>query len=242
MRIAPYNFTMSLPPNRALLLSLALHLGVLALVTLPDDFSNSPVIPTVSLRGVLLPATQVTPAEKRLPAVLPGVLPRLMAPSASRQSVPPPPAAADADFAVLPAPTLAQPAHAPGSAGVSPAQEYGALTPDVLVAQTANPPAPPDPAGLRQFRLALAGAAREFRRYPEAARRAGLSGTAEVRIAVAAGGLARRAELARSSGNATLDQAALEMLRQALDRAVLPASLRAQSFTVLLPVLFEVAE
>ena len=236
MLIAPYNFTMSLPPNQALLLSLALHLGVLVLVTLPDDFTRSPVIPTVSLRGILLPATQVASAEKRQPTVVP----RLMAPSASRQPIPPPPAAAD--FAVLPAPTLVQPANVTGSAGVSAAQDAGASIPVVPAAETANPPAAPDQAGLRQFRLSLAGEARRFRNYPEAARRAGLSGTAEVRIAVEAGGLARRAELARSSGDALLDQAALEMLRQALTRAVLPVSLRGQSFAVLLPVVFEVAE
>jgi protein TonB len=100
----------------------------------------------------------------------------------------------------------------------------------------------PDPAGLRQFRLALAGEARRFRRYPDAARRAGLAGTAEVRVAVEAGGLNRSANIARSSGHALLDTAALEMLQQAASQVALPESLRGQRFTVLLPVVFEVAE
>ena len=97
-------------------------------------------------------------------------------------------------------------------------------------------------AGLRQFRLALAGEARRFRRYPEAARRDGLSGTAEVRITVETGLPARRVELSRSSDYAVLDAAALEMLRQAVRRVELPESLRGQSFAVSLPVVFEVEE
>lgn len=99
----------------------------------------------------------------------------------------------------------------------------------------------PDAAGLRQYRLALAGEARRFRNYPEAARRAGLAGTAEVRVGVAAGA-PRQTELARSSGHAMLDVAAVEMLRAAAARAALPESLRGQTFAVLLPVVFSVEE
>ncbi|MDI6747910.1 MAG: TonB family protein [Rhodocyclaceae bacterium] len=97
-------------------------------------------------------------------------------------------------------------------------------------------------AGLRQFRMALAGEARRFRRYPEAARRDGLTGTAEVRITVETGLPARRVDLGRSSGHAVLDAAAVEMLRQAVTRVELPESLRGQSFAVSLPVVFEVEE
>jgi protein TonB len=100
----------------------------------------------------------------------------------------------------------------------------------------------PSESGLRQYRLALATEARRFRRYPEAARRAGLAGTAEVRVTVMAGGTQRVAELNRSSGHAALDAAALEMLRQAARQTALPESLREQNFSVLLPVLFEVEE
>lgn len=100
----------------------------------------------------------------------------------------------------------------------------------------------PDAAGLRQYRLALAGEAKRFRRYPEMARRTGLSGTAEVRVVVTAAGGGRQTALNRSSGHASLDAAALEMLRQAVERAELPASLRGQNFAVLLPVVFEVEE
>ncbi len=97
-------------------------------------------------------------------------------------------------------------------------------------------------AGLRQFRLALAGEARRFRSYPSAARLEELTGTAEVRVSVESGGMTRRVELSRSSGHGALDKAALEMLRQAVVRVELPESLRGRGFAVLLPVVFEVEE
>jgi protein TonB len=100
----------------------------------------------------------------------------------------------------------------------------------------------PDAAGLRQYRLALASEARRYKRYPEAARRAGLAGTVEVRIKVATSGAAPQTELTRSSGVAQLDAAALEMLHRAAERTVLPEVLRNRPFAVLLPVVFEVAE
>jgi protein TonB len=100
----------------------------------------------------------------------------------------------------------------------------------------------PDAAGLRQYRLALAGEARRFRRYPDAARHEGITGTAEVRVMVGIAGVARQVDLARSSGHAALDAAALEMLRQAAGRTLLPESLRGQEFAVLLPVVFEVED
>lgn len=117
---------------------------------------------------------------------------------------------------------------------------HGAPASVALVERSA--PSGADADGIRQFRLALAGEARRFRRYPERARREGLSGTAEVRIAVDSGGGTRTAALSRSSGYATLDEVALEMLRKAALRAELPAALRGQSFAVLLPVVFEVEE
>jgi protein TonB len=96
--------------------------------------------------------------------------------------------------------------------------------------------------GIRQFRLALAIEARRYRRYPEMARRAGLAGTADVRVSIDAAGSGRQVELGHTSGNPTLDAAALEMMRLAVQRAVLPDSLRGQSFAVLLPVVFEIEQ
>lgn len=136
---------------------------------------------------------------------------------------------------ILPAATRpAEPAGVP--------QDDSTTGPVTVAIAPAAVPEGPDAAGLRQYRLALAGEARRYRSYPEAARRAGLSGVAEVRIVVEADGAARSAQLSRSSGHALLDAAALEMLGKAAPRASLPDSLRGQNFAVLLPVVFEVEE
>jgi protein TonB len=146
----------------------------------------------------------------------------------------------EARGAVSPAPSFVEertiPREPAGGVAVSRARQE-----PVTVALAAPTEHGPDAAGLRQYRLALAGEARRFRSYPEAARREGVAGTAEVRVSVTAG-TQRQAELARSSGHAVLDTAALEMLRAAAARAVLPDSLRGQEFAVLLPVVFEVEE
>lgn len=112
----------------------------------------------------------------------------------------------------------------------------------VAIASQPSATSGPDANGLRQYRMALASEARRWRRYPEAARRGELTGTAEVRVAIEAGGAARRAELSRSSGHAALDDAALEMLQMAVARAELPPSLNGLNFAVLLPVVFAVED
>jgi protein TonB len=55
-------------------------------------------------------------------------------------------------------------------------------------------------------------------------------------------GRAPVARLAKSSGHAALDAAALDMMRQAAPRARVPESLRGRSFAVSLPVVFDLDE
>ena len=95
-----------------------------------------------------------------------------------------------------------------------------------------------DADGLRQYRLALAREARRFKRYPERALLAGIGGTAEVRVEQAAGALPV-ARLAHSSGDEALDAAALNMMREAAPRTLIPEPLRGRSFSVSLPVIFD---
>ncbi|HZV55530.1 MAG TPA: TonB family protein [Rhodocyclaceae bacterium] len=92
------------------------------------------------------------------------------------------------------------------------------------------------------YRLALAREARRHKRYPVQAIDAGWGGTAEVRVAVRADGVAQSAALEKSSGHAVLDDAALDMLRHALTATPVPPALRGQAFAVNLPVVFELPE
>jgi periplasmic protein TonB len=99
-----------------------------------------------------------------------------------------------------------------------------------------------DPDGLRSYRLALARAAGRYKRYPVQAIEVGWAGTVEVRVIARADGVTRAAELAKSSGHAVLDEAALEMLRRALPTTPLPPTLQGQAFAISLPVLFELPD
>lgn len=97
-----------------------------------------------------------------------------------------------------------------------------------------------DPDALREYRFALARAV--TRHYPPLARRQGLSGTAEVRLTVAAGGAQRAVALKRSSGHGVLDAEAQAMISGAAERAPIPERLRGREFAVDLPVRFELHE
>lgn len=232
---------------RALVGSVALHVMAFGMLLPPSGGEGGQLPPDRVLQGHLV--LPVLPEQMPPPALpVPHTIPRA--------AHPPPVVAASARTSAEVAVRRAEPAHAvpPASTfepvpqnrqdtepgGVPVAQENSAPATVAMLEQPAT--TGPDAVGLRQFRLALAGEARRFRRYPDAARREGLAGTAEIRIAVAAGGTDRQAELARSSGHTVLDVAALEMLRQAAAHTQLPESLRSQRFAVMLPVVFAVED
>jgi protein TonB len=216
-------------PWRALAWSLGAHaLVLLALApTLPVGEAGMPPAQRLlaQLRSAPVPSLAVPP------------VPTFSAPLKSTKSATAPTLTAQTKSAVTGAPIPTSPSVVAGGEPVA----------TVVAAPSVALPAPaelsaPDAAGLRQYRLALASEARRYRRYPEAARRAGLAGTAEVRVSIAASGVAAQTELTRSSGHAQLDTAAVEMLRLAAERTALPEALRHRQFAVLLPVVFEVEE
>lgn len=222
-------------PLRALVWSLGLHALVLGLWSGALPFESAGIAPAEPLqasvraqpKAVAMVAVATAPVPARSPQPRLAPKPVLAAPDA-----------------VSPAPTFSATARqepvVPAFAGGVPSARVETKVVTVALADQRETRGP-DAAGLRQYRLALAGEARRYRNYPEAARREGMAGTAEVRVSVGAG-IARQTELVRSSGYETLDSAALEMLRAAAARTLLPESLRGQEFAVLLPVVFEVEE
>lgn len=225
-------------PLRALAWSVGLHALVLGLWSGGLPHENAGIVPAEPLQASL----------RALPEAV--VVAAVPVPSSSRPSQSPQPhripkpvlAVPDA---VSPAPTFSAAARqepfVPASSGGAPPSPRGETKVVTVALADVRETRGPDAAGLRQYRLALAGEARRYRNYPEAAQRAGMAGTAEVRVSVSAG-IAWQTELARSSGYETLDSAALDMLRAAAARTLLPESLRGQEFAVLLPVVFEVEE
>lgn len=243
-------------PWRSLAVSLVLHGWLLAVLMplYPADEAGVPplrrlkaqlhpvaVTPGVAARtsGSVTPVAVPHLRPAVVPAVVPGVarvtvvaaVPSAVSPPTTFSADVSPETGRTAAVTAVGGEPVAATAAVAAVAAVAVARTTVALAPDVVELDL------PDAAGLRTYRLALAGEARRQRRVTENTRRLGLSGTAEIRILVSP--QQRLAELTRSSGHASLDTAALEMLQRAAEAAPLPESLRGRRFTLRLPVLFE---
>ncbi|MEF8702530.1 MAG: TonB family protein [Candidatus Accumulibacter sp. UW26] len=93
------------------------------------------------------------------------------------------------------------------------------------------------PDALRQYRMALAVAARRFKRYPPLARERGWEGRVEVAVSISAWH-GPRLSLVHSSGHVLLDEQAVSMIEQASMATTLPAALQGIDFRLLLPIEF----
>ncbi|WP_265942735.1 energy transducer TonB [Dechloromonas sp. A34] len=91
---------------------------------------------------------------------------------------------------------------------------------------------------MRQYHLALGQKAKQFRRYPPAAREAGWQGRVAMRLAVSESGAPIGISLLGSSNFPDLDQAALEIMYLAAGHTEVPESLRGRAFTIDLAVDF----
>lgn len=217
--------------GRAFVASLLLH-GLLLWPAIPGP---QPAVPAVPLHAILRPAPVAAPAAAAAVAPAPPV--RASGKGAVRPSAPPETLTA----VVSNATPFDQPAHSstanPDFGSVSPAQDQRGTEKPL---PTALPPGDgADAEGLRGYRIALARETKRFRRYPPQAIDAGWEGTAEVQVMLGTGGVARGVRLARSSGHAVLDEAALGMLGAALPATPVPPALRERDFAVTLPVVFE---
>ncbi len=221
----------------ALAASLLLHLLILASGGSRLPTKDAPGLLQATLRKPtqpastpsaqqLLPPTPVAPSPVASPLrTAPRLLDQPQAPSVPQGvAVPAADAAAKPGLASEPAPAAAV---APAIAGSATA---GLLTEGNAGGDALD--------GLRGYRLAVAGQARRFKRYPAQAMASGWAGTVEVRVEVGSDGRPRAATAARSSGHEILDRAALTMIDAGALRARLPDVLRGKSFAVVLPVVF----
>ncbi len=217
---------------KALLLSLALH-GVLLAWFGPWETPSLPVpaILQAQLRAgtsVPRPGPIAQPQQQRS-VQAPRVHSRQQASAASSKRL---------ELAPRTAPSAERPVlpfRAPASG------EAEEAVPGATVASGSPPdPAPPatvgDPDVLREFRMALARAARAARHYPAMARERGQEGVVRLRLSWRQGMASPRISLQQGSGHPLLDEAAQEMLRQALAATPLPRELPA--FDFVLPVEF----
>jgi protein TonB len=99
-----------------------------------------------------------------------------------------------------------------------------------------------DEAGSRdQYRLALIGAAKRYKRYPAQAMQNGWTGKAEIRLVIGANGMIQSAAIKTSTGFSLLDDTALDMIKKAKPLTQIPPALRGKEFTVDVPVIFDLA-
>lgn len=242
----------SSPLGWALAASVALHVALIA--GLPDLWTYSTTAATAPLNARLEPGPPATGADT-MPAAEPvaraeperaAQRPEARGRAQSRRA----PQIAHAT-ATLASPR-SRPDHVPhdttepreAPAKTSPRQQAAAGAAGALVSgEPTLAPRPGEDAldlgSLAQYRLALIGAARRHRLYPEHAIERGWQGRVTVRLAFGADGGIAAALVHRSSGHATLDREAVDMLRKAAALTPLPPALRAHEFTVDVPVLFE---
>lgn len=96
--------------------------------------------------------------------------------------------------------------------------------------------------GERLYRLNLAREARRFKTYPDLARASGWQGVAIVAIDAPSIGALPVVSLARSSGHRVLDDQALEMMTQAVARALIPPEMAGRRFRISVPLEYSLAD
>lgn len=190
-------------------------------------------------------------------AAVPNLLATLHPSAAAVASVPgAPPPVARRPAAVSPAPSFLAPKDVPTTSSalaaapaMKPVEQAPASTAAVSPsAESASEGAAADVAGglsadgLRRYRLSLASQARRFKRYPARALASGWTGTVEIRLDIGDDGQPSAVRVLRSSGYAVLDRAALSMIEEGARHVPMPAELRGRVFSVVLPVIFDLAE
>jgi protein TonB len=180
--------------------------------------------PRVEEKPPPVPVTKPTPAPlakaQKAPAKSAPVVPAPPAPSAAHET-PPAPAASTA----------------PPAAGTATAESAPA-------APAASSPSidAPDAGTLAQYRLQLISVAKRYKRYPRVAMDNNWEGTAEIRMVIGADGMIASLVVRKGSGHEILDQEALQWLRKAKPLAPIPPALRGKTFTVDIPVIFNLKE
>jgi periplasmic protein TonB len=232
----------------AIAASLALHaLALLFLPALPS-MATRPVRAQPPLEARLAPEQPVEP-----PKPPPPPLPEVETKPQPRQALrPAPPKPRPARKPVIKRP---QPAGEPVRAPIvapPPPQPPAPVAPPVSAAPaaaavTAPPPVPrapvPDTASLvERYRAAIIEQAKRYKRYPRFARDNGWEGKAVVRMAIAPDGAIAALRVTRGTGFQILDDQAREMVRSAKQDAVIPDGLRGRSYSVDIPVVFNLRD
>lgn len=214
--------------RRALTVSVALHGVVFG--ALVQHHLQSARLPEMPLQVVLSrPAAQPVAAAREepppsLPAAQPNRAPELI----------------QASEASPVAPRMAERPVVEESAAVVPVIERAAVPPPAPALVVA--PKAPDAMVLAGFNRILSQAVDRQKRYPRVALMRHWEGTAVLKLNIGSDGRLRNYLLATSSGHDSLDQQALEMLRDPLPLPELPVELAGLDLSIDIPVTFRIAD
>jgi protein TonB len=179
------------------------------------------------------PRPEVKPPPEAPKQVISRATPEPSAPRV-QETAPQQPAAPSTPTTAAAPPAPAIPAAAPAA----PAPQQQATAP-ASSGQAARPSENPDAGNLDQYRLALIGVARKYKRYPAQAMEKGWTGKVEVRLVIGSNGMIQSALVKTSSGYEILDNQALDMVKKAKPLTPIPAALRGKEFIVDIPVIFD---
>ena len=96
--------------------------------------------------------------------------------------------------------------------------------------------------GEREYRLNLAREARRYKRYPSGGNGRESEGVVVLSVSVLNAALRPETHVQQSSGDDLLDQAAQEMMEQAVKTASIPLELRGRRFQVAVPVEYRLSD
>ena len=193
------------------------------------------------------PPPQEAPAPKVEEPPPPPKVERPAAPTPVAKPSPVAKAAPSAPSPAKPSPAPSAPAEAakPTEAAQTPAAPSSPVAKVEPQAPSAAPDAPrsaEDSATLEQYRFAIIAAAKRYKRYPRVAMDNNWEGTAVVRMVIGADGMIASLSVKTASGHEILDQQALDMIRKAKPLTPIPSALRGKSFSVEVPVIFNLKE
>lgn len=216
----------------ALAATATLHVLAIGVLLLPDRQppQQQPVEPVVVHEvEIALTEASAPPAPPPLPPPPPAA--RLHPAHAPTEAPPLPVPLPTPITPVLATPTQTEPAPA------TPAVATAATAAPVVTAPASTAPAAaPDRASAQAYMRLLAAALLQQRNYPGEARKQRLQGVVAVRFTLDRGGHVLAMAIARSSGHALLDQAALEVLQRADPLPAIPPELGKDRLTVTVPI------
>lgn len=229
----------------ALVASLLLH--VAAILLLPPIAPRSPLsrnILQVTLAEPLPPARNAeasSPARPRPVSAHHEARPRFHDAKRSPEPRTSPLAQVDRsqpENAVTPSSPAAAMAAPPPAVSPVPASD----PPPAAAASAVSPqPSPTADDVLAAYGEALSRQIARYREYPRLAQLRGWEGKVLLRLSIGPGARLTEMTVSRSSGHKVLDDRALEMVRQVAPLPAPPVGLRDKSFTVAVPVVFELS-